>query len=225
MAVGACTHSIIVVLHNDGLLAGIPAGEKDHHLPGLQGQADASAGGAAAQAVRKHQMQGQPTFRNLTMLSSSAAAFWCSAGKRARKRLGRAKTEWKRCALAWVRGSEPKVRGKGVARQANDSTLYSKHLVVLWLACPSKNQPNHTQQHLSTSSRRPSPACALIIAMGLLGSLFGRQQASADASSSTEGSATAGAGEFCTAQFPQVRGAEPPAWPVQRVCGLDAQLS
>jgi hypothetical protein len=65
MAVGACTHSIIVVLHNDGLLAGIPAGEKDHHLPGLQEQAGASAGGAAAQAVRKHKMQGAAHLQEL----------------------------------------------------------------------------------------------------------------------------------------------------------------
>jgi hypothetical protein len=28
-----------VVLHNDGLLAGIPAGQEDHDLPGLRVQA------------------------------------------------------------------------------------------------------------------------------------------------------------------------------------------
>lgn len=47
MAIGACTHTIIVVLHNDGLLAGIPAGEKDHHLPGLRVQAYVSDGAQA----------------------------------------------------------------------------------------------------------------------------------------------------------------------------------
>jgi hypothetical protein len=41
-----------VVLHDDCLLAGILAGQKDHHLPGLQSKQMVSAQGFAARCCR-----------------------------------------------------------------------------------------------------------------------------------------------------------------------------
>jgi hypothetical protein len=78
MAIGACTNTIIVVFHDDGLLAGIPAGEKDHDLPGLHGQADASAGAQAGQAAwyntkRCELAPPSRTLRNFTILATAAA--------------------------------------------------------------------------------------------------------------------------------------------------------
>jgi hypothetical protein len=48
VAVWPCPHAIIVVFHNDGLLAGVPAREQDHDLAGLHpNNHNQQAGGTA----------------------------------------------------------------------------------------------------------------------------------------------------------------------------------
>jgi hypothetical protein len=78
MAVWPCTHAIIVVLHDDGLLAGIPAGQEDHHLAGLQQEAAGGSGlvrrgcllPARRQMVLLLLSDATHTLRNFTMVLS-----------------------------------------------------------------------------------------------------------------------------------------------------------
>jgi hypothetical protein len=52
VAVAPSRGAIVVVLHDDCLLAGILARQKDHHLPGLQKKQMVSAQGSAARCCR-----------------------------------------------------------------------------------------------------------------------------------------------------------------------------